>query len=240
MSIFASSSRLTLPSLSLPWLGSTRQLSGAHRYVKGKPNKLKLPKIRSPYQQPSTLKRPPVTDPGSSSSSDAAASGWSETSPFIPSPRTDFGWRPSAFTSLENSSLQLHHSPPASAPSYTTGNVPDLVNWLGGESVRLSGEERAPLARKLGQDLREQTLAVKSDQPLCAEIKRLRSIGLSRSKIVKRLGLPDDYRLVISAIAPESAEQAAKREALAERVTDKMSYSKRLAREVRARRKEFW
>jgi hypothetical protein len=33
---------------------------------------------------------------------------------------------------LENSELRLHHSPPSSAPSFTTGVVPIVLQWLGG------------------------------------------------------------------------------------------------------------
>lgn len=44
-------------------------------------------------------------------------------------------------------SLTFHHAPPPSAPSYTSGTTPDLLRWVGGEGVRLTGEEAAPLRR---------------------------------------------------------------------------------------------
>ena len=180
MSLFASSSRVTLASLPSPTAIFTRSVSGAHRYVKRAPDKPKLPKIRSPYAlDPRTIHSYDPDDPTSLLGPDHEGTPQENQRKLRLSP-------PSTSTLLQDSSLRLHHSPPASAPSYTTGNVPDLISWVGGNSVKLSGEEQAPIARKAKPYVGDLSRELEQDVPLVEEIKRLRSIGLSRMKIVKR------------------------------------------------------
>jgi hypothetical protein len=85
---------------------------------------------------------------------------------------------------LGDTQFTLHHTPPASAPSYTTGAKPDMLRWLGGESVRLTGEENAPLLREAKEPVAH--LAKTWDQGVLDQIRHLRSDGLSRTKIAGR------------------------------------------------------
>lgn len=89
---------------------------------------------------------------------------------------------------LEDSPYKLHHSPPASAPNYTFGNVPLLLQWLGGDSIRLTGEERAPLVRskKVNENIPETFVGGKEwSEKIKERVKRLRLKGISRTRIAK-------------------------------------------------------
>ncbi|OXG37320.1 hypothetical protein C359_04686 [Cryptococcus neoformans Bt120] len=139
-------------------------------------------------------------------------------------------------TALPDSGLTFHHSPPPSAPNYTNGAVPDLFRWTAGESVRLSGEETA---MALGER-RWHGSKVGWSGELVQKMRDLRAQGLSRREIGESLQIPPEQQRLIPRVAPQSREQAsAKLEEFTERRA-KWGYRKRLAREVRQKRKEFW
>lgn len=83
-------------------------------------------------------------------------------------------------SALEGSSLTFHHSPPPTAPSYTTGRKPDLLRWIGGEGVQLTGEEAAPLRRAP----RAHSPVAWSDE-VVSKMKAMRAEGKSRAQIAK-------------------------------------------------------
>jgi hypothetical protein len=81
----------------------------------------------------------PRTNPSSSSSSSSSTSSSA-------SPASVYQ---KASTRLEDSGLEFHHAPPPSAPTYTTGTIPDVLRWAQGSSdVRRSAQAGAPLVRQ--------------------------------------------------------------------------------------------
>ena len=182
MSLFASSSRVPIASSSSSPLGNfVRGVSGAHRYVKGPPPRPRMPKTRSPY-----LAHPDPRHPTNRPADSRAPELDTGATPKHPLGATPIP-RSSTYTELQNSSLKLHHSPPDSAPSYTIGNTPDLLKWLGGTSLQLSGEENAPYLRE-----KKTSWGRADDKPYepaaetVSEIVALREKGLSRNNVIKR------------------------------------------------------
>ncbi|WWD19534.1 hypothetical protein CI109_103995 [Kwoniella shandongensis] len=140
-------------------------------------------------------------------------------------------------TSLEDSDgLTFHHSPPPSLPSYTNGQVPSLLKWLGGESVRLTGEEGAPVIkeRKVFGGRAEWS------EEVVSRIKELRAQGLSRKAIGETLQIPAELHRLIPRIAPQTPIQSAEKASELEAQKSTWGYKKRLSREVKQKRKEFW
>ena len=163
MSFIASTSRV-LPQFQLPRLGSIRHVSGSHRYVKGKPKAAKTPLLRSPHH-------PKLPLPSSGTSQ-----------PHPPDLTTSFTPTTSS-VQLDTAGLVLHHSPPASAPTFTTGLVPPFLSWLGGESVKLTGEEDAPLLRER-RDAKGDVVGGWSEE-LISDMREMRAKGMSRVHIAK-------------------------------------------------------
>ena len=148
-----------------------RHLSGAHRYPKGPQPKPRLQKTRSPH-----FPKLPLPSSGASQPHPPHLTDYVPSTSSVP---------------LKNSSLRLHHSPPSSAPSYTTGNVPDLLSWLGGKSPRLSGEESAPALRASKPSESMQGIVDGWSDEVRTEMARLRGRGMSRKNVAKRLAETD-------------------------------------------------
>ncbi|CAD6573949.1 MAG: hypothetical protein TREMPRED_000971 [Tremellales sp. Tagirdzhanova-0007] len=163
MSFIASTSRIS-PQLQLSRLGSIRCVSGSHRYVKGKPRAAKTPLLRSPHH-------PKLPLPSSGASQ-----------PHPPDLSPSYTPTTSA-VQLDTAGLILHHSPPASAPTFTTGLVPPLLRWLGGESVKLTGEEEAPLLRER-REAKGDVVGGWNDE-LISEMREMRAKGMSRTDIAR-------------------------------------------------------
>lgn len=85
-------------------------------------------------------------------------------------------------TILEGTNLTLHHSPPPSAPSYTTGSVPPFLQWLGGESVHLTGEEVAPRRKERKPEMEG---GLGWTDGMIEQMREMRKKGLSRKAIAE-------------------------------------------------------
>ncbi|RSH91722.1 hypothetical protein EHS25_009091 [Saitozyma podzolica] len=142
---------------------------------------------------------------------------------------------PPASTKLEGTYLTLHHSPPPTAPSYTTGRKPDLLRWIDGESVRLTGEEQAPRRR----DRRERAGSVTWGEEMVRRMRQLRESGLSRTQIAQELSIPSSQTHLIAGAAPLTPAQRTEVTAALEAEKQTWGYRKRLARESRQRRRAF-
>lgn len=88
---------------------------------------------------------------------------------------------PQSSYSLENSNLTFHHAPPPSAPSYTTGSVPPLLQWVNGQQVHLTGEEGAPIRKHRRGDGK----GPQWDGGVKRQMIEMRSRGMSRGDIAK-------------------------------------------------------
>jgi len=162
MSFLPSSVRLLSPS---PIIIFTRHVSGSHRYVKGgKPKPALAPLLRSPHHPKLPLR----------------SSGASQPHPRDLSP----SYTPTTSSVPLDNGLVLHHSPPASAPSHMTGSVPPLLKWLGGESVRLTGEEEAPALR--GWEPARGDVVAGWSEELKERMREMRARGMSRADIARR------------------------------------------------------
>jgi hypothetical protein len=128
-----------------------------------------IPQIRSPHD---------IRAPHPSSSASTAQPY--EFQPFTPKTTS---------VPLENSELRLHHSPPSSAPSFTTGVVPIVLQWLGGSPVTLSGEEVAPRRVRGGRKPRrpeDMVPAKEWSEETKEKIVQLRQAGHSQLYIVRK------------------------------------------------------
>ena len=233
MSILPTSSRLPTLSTSMTLI---RRISGSKYFVKRPPPRPKMPKVRSPHDERLPLPSSGAREPHPPNLVD-----------HIPN---------TSSVSLEGSSLRLHYAPPASAPSFTTGQVPALLKWLGGESVRLTGEEAAPVRSRI-KESQGQWSGEWSDG-VVGRIAKLRADGKSLSQICKmwvlygplafnslfaddcRMGIPPEHRMKITyhAELPASQRQSKDDKLAAQQST--WSYKKKLARAIRSRRREFW
>ncbi len=164
MSLLASTSYALIRS-SPSSLGSIRHISGSNRYVKGKPKPALTPLLRSPHHPKLPL----------------PSSGASQPHPRDLSP----SFTPTTSSvPLDTGGLTFHHSPPPSASTHTTGSVPPLLKWLGGESVRLTGEEEAPLLRKRREG-KGDIIGAWSEE-MKDRMREMRAEGKSRMKIARR------------------------------------------------------
>ncbi|BEI88090.1 uncharacterized protein CcaverHIS019_0108080 [Cutaneotrichosporon cavernicola] len=136
---------------------------------------------------------------------------------------------------LGGSGLSFHHSPPPTAPSYTTGRKPDLLRWISGEGVQLTGEEAAPLRRAPRAHA-----PVEWSSEVVAQMKEMRAEGKSRGQIAEALSIPPEHQHVIPRVAPASKAQLADKAEALERQQDKWSPARKLSSAVRERRKLFW
>ncbi|ORY26714.1 hypothetical protein BCR39DRAFT_540559 [Naematelia encephala] len=221
MASLASSSRLGLTSSPFTPLGSLRLKHGGNlRWQKNRPKPPRIPKLYSPHTPKPILPSSGTSQPHP---------------PHLLAP--DDYVPPTTASPLENG-MTFHHSPPPSAPSYTTGVVPPMLKWLGGESIRLSGEEAAPLLRH-----RKEPIAGKIHQwgeETVARMKELRAQGMSTKSVVEQLGLTEEDRVLVARVAPLSKEQQAVKEAELQETKDLWGYRKRLARESRVVRRTYW
>jgi hypothetical protein len=165
LSLPASSSRLA-PSLSTT-LHQVRYTHGKQRYPKRTRMTPWTTILRDPHNP-----RLPLTSSGASQSHPRHLVSEPD---YIPT---------TSSTQLDETDLTLHHTPPASAPSYTTGAKPELMKWLNGESVKLTGEEVAPLLRPAREPIGQ--LVKTWDGGVLDQIRSLREEGASRRTIAKR------------------------------------------------------
>ncbi|KAK1921999.1 hypothetical protein DB88DRAFT_496831 [Papiliotrema laurentii] len=182
-----------------------------------------IPQIRSPHD---------IRAPHPSSSASTAQPY--EFQPFTPKTTS---------VPLENSELRLHHSPPSSAPSFTTGVVPILLQWLGGSPVTLSGEEVAPRRVRGGRKPRrpeDMVPAKEWSEETKKKIVQLRQAGHSQLYIVRKLGLPTIQKKAISFIAPQTHEAKVKQQDEEERKWLSTPYRRRVKLAVTKRRRDFW
>ena len=78
-------------------------------------------------------------------------------------------------TKLEDTGLEFHHAPPASAPTYTTGMVPDVLKWVqGSKGVRQSDQAGAPLVRRRRIEVGQVQHELGLSQGVVEEIRKLR------------------------------------------------------------------
>ncbi|WVO12470.1 hypothetical protein L204_100069 [Cryptococcus depauperatus] len=146
----------------------------------------------------------------------------------------------STSASLSDTGLTFCHSPPPSAPSYKTGAVPDFIKWtVGSQSVRLSGEEGAVELGKHGARVWYGE-KVEWDQQVVEKIKEMRAEGKSRREIGESLQIPSSLHRLIPRVAPLSHTQAVAKRQSTERQKASWGYQKRLDRDIRQKRKEFW
>jgi hypothetical protein len=90
-----------------------------------------------------------------------------------------------ARTSLRSAKLggtnyTLYHSPPPSAPSYTTGVMPPFMQWCKGNSISLTGEEQARLRRERKAEIEG---GLGWDEAMLEKMRQLRTEGKSRREI---------------------------------------------------------
>jgi hypothetical protein len=83
-------------------------------------------------------------------------------------------------TKLQGTNYTLHHSPPPSAPSYTTGVMPPFLQWVQGNSISLTGEEGARLRRERKAEIEG---GLGWDEEMLEKMRKMRAEGLSRRKI---------------------------------------------------------
>lgn len=83
-------------------------------------------------------------------------------------------------TQLQGTNYTLHHSPPPSAPSYTTGAMPPFMQWCQGNSISLNSERGARLRRERKAEIAG---GLGWDEEMLGKMKELRAQGLSRRKI---------------------------------------------------------
>lgn len=81
---------------------------------------------------------------------------------------------------LSGSNYTLYHSPPPSAPSYTTGVMPPFLQWCKGNSISLTGEEQARLRRERKAEIEG---GLGWDQAMLERMRQLRTEGKSRREI---------------------------------------------------------
>lgn len=164
----ASSSRLTLSAFSLsPSLTAVRTkfTDGRARYVKRPPPRPKMPRTTSPHSTAEPL----------------PSSGASQPQP----PHLgEFVQTTSSVQLTDRPELKIHHSPPSTAPNYTSGQVPDLLKWLGGTSVKLTGEEALPLRKERKGSAGHVVKTWTAEQ--IAEFQRLRAEGLTCKEIANQ------------------------------------------------------
>ena len=83
-------------------------------------------------------------------------------------------------TQLKGTNYTLHHSPPPSAPSYTTGVMPPFLQCVQGNSISLTGEEGARLRRERKAEIEG---GLGWGEEMLEKMRRMRAEGLSRRKI---------------------------------------------------------
>ena len=165
-------------------------------------------------------------------------------------------------TQISGTNFTLYHAPPPSAPSYTNGAMPPFLQWVRGTEVSLTGEEQAPLrkARK-----REIEGGLGWDEEMLNKMREMRANGKTRSQVgdayvpatcqilvyticvlcsytdqLCSLSIPAEFRHLIARAAPSTPEQRKTKEQQLEDQKLTWGYKKRLSREVRQKRRQFW
>lgn len=125
--------------------------------------------------------------------------------PQYPSPLTPLTVNPTAGTSrpqplrkeapqpaastLQDSGLTFHYAPPPSAPSYSSGAIPDILRWTrGAADVRASAQAGAPLKRKARGGAEGLKVVAALTEDVVAEIQRMRAENpiMSRKALAER------------------------------------------------------
>ncbi|KAJ9117091.1 hypothetical protein QFC24_006550 [Naganishia onofrii] len=181
--------------------------------------------------------------------------------PHYPSPLTPLLVKPTAGTSrpqparkepttpptttLTDSSngLTFHYAPPPSAPSYSNGVVPDLLRWVQGAQVRASEQAAAPLVgRKAGGE--EGLEAIRSlSGDVVAEIQKLRNqdpTKWTRKALAERFQIPATQAHLLARLAPAPKSHRAQLAQQEQATGNGWTWRKRVARDAREVRKEFW
>lgn len=81
---------------------------------------------------------------------------------------------------IHGTNYTLHHAPPPSAPSYSTGTLPPFLQWCQGRSVNLTGEEKAP---KRKERKREIEGGLGWDEGILAKMRQMRTDGMTRRQV---------------------------------------------------------
>ncbi|KAJ9095660.1 hypothetical protein QFC21_005532 [Naganishia friedmannii] len=187
--------------------------------------------------------------------------------PHYPSPLTPLVVKPTAGTSrpqparrepttpphtlLADSSgvqrgLTFHYAPPPSAPSYSNGVVPDLLRWVQGAQVRASEQAGAPLLLRPGQAVvgdKELQVVRSLTADVVAEIQKLRNEDprkWTRRALAERFQIPATATHHLARLAPAPKTHRAQLVQQAQTTRDGWTWRKRVARDAREVRKEFW
>jgi len=113
-----------------------------------------------------------------------------------------------------------------------------LMKWLGGSSVRLTGEEAAPLALVRGE--RKRPIEQEWSRQTKGTMRQLRQSGLSRTEIADRLSIPREYAMNIQRVAPLSKEQRDEVKNFHAEQKEQWGYKRRLVRAIREKRRQYW
>jgi hypothetical protein len=151
-SAMASSSRVVLETLT--------SITG-RRTVVHHARPVRQPMLRSPQNPKERLPTPGTSYPNANPSS-------SKTATQVRS------------TKLQGTNYTLHHAPPPSAPSYTTGAMPPFLQWCHGNSISLTGEQGARLRRERKAEIEG---GLGWDEEMLEKMRTMRAEGLSRRKI---------------------------------------------------------
>lgn len=156
--MFASSSRIVLDSITA---------ATARRTVVHHARPARQPILRAPQTPKPRLPTAGTSDPAPTASADLAS--------------TSSGSGASLRSSqLKGTNYTLYHSPPPSAPSYTTGVMPPFLQWCKGNSISLTGEEQA---RKRRERKAEIEGGLGWDAAMLDKMRQLRTEGKSRREI---------------------------------------------------------
>lgn len=156
MSMIASSSRAVLSTTGV-------STSAARRTVVHHARPPRQPVLRAP-QTPRT----PLPTSGTSHPDPSASASASSPNAQVRS------------TQISGTNFTLHHAPPPSAPSYTTGSMPPFLQWVRGTEVSLTGEEQARLRK--GRK-REVEGGLGWDEGVLSKMREMRADGKTRSQI---------------------------------------------------------
>lgn len=83
-------------------------------------------------------------------------------------------------TSIAGTNYTLHHAPPPSAPSYTTGTKPAFLQWVQGKEVALTGEERSAKRRERKTEIEG---GLGWDEQMLAKMRQMRTDGMTRRQV---------------------------------------------------------
>lgn len=81
---------------------------------------------------------------------------------------------------ISGTNYTLHHAPPPSAPSYTTGTMPPFLQWCKGNTVALNGEEQARARKARRQEIQG---GLGWNEEMLAKMRQMRTDGMSRRAV---------------------------------------------------------